>query len=474
MITNRFPFLLLLLIALFTVNHAGATAPNCSQTLIDGSTPPYTTNFIYRVPVKPFYQWENNNGYCGEVAIMESGLNNGQWMSQFNARLICGTGLSQSGPDGACKKHGGTPNFNAQVLIEDPDTGVSGPHRYADAAMCLSNSRLAYTTFDYSGKLMGKPELPGIAGYQQYMSWVKQEVINGHQVGIALLDQDDNDPQQDHEVTVIKIGTNHSPTDPTYYPDDVLYFEDHGADTTHPDANPAIPPGASPRDPEGCTPYIYGYSFSSLANTRWGANHTKQAYSIVIPGGGMHAQTFKWIYTGTGGNGYDKVKIHGPHNFAFSVSGPEDPTGETLPVVLNIVGPTVTYKGVTNPLDSVAGFGEDPVDAWYENPMIGKSVEGNSCTNELAGWMTIYDVQATVSGLTPGVSYNLYEYDFSSVSGVGSGAALAVPVENFNAQAGLASSVTTFTATSATYTLTLNNISTSEIVVFRCVPVDAP
>ena len=77
--------------------------PNCGQSLVDGSTPPSTVSYIYpRQTVQPFYQWENNDGYCGEVSMMQAGLNNGQWMSQFNARLICGTGLSQSGPNGAC------------------------------------------------------------------------------------------------------------------------------------------------------------------------------------------------------------------------------------------------------------------------------------------------------------------------------------------------------------------------------------
>jgi hypothetical protein len=32
-------------------------------------------------------------------------------------------------------------------------------------------------------------------------------------------------PAADHEVAVIGLGTNHSPTDPTYYPDDVVYFD---------------------------------------------------------------------------------------------------------------------------------------------------------------------------------------------------------------------------------------------------------
>lgn len=60
------------------------------------------------------------------------------------------------------------------------------------------------------------------------MSWVKQEVIIGRQVTIAILMNGGSDPQYDHEVAVARIGANHSPTDPTYHPDDVVYFDDHG------------------------------------------------------------------------------------------------------------------------------------------------------------------------------------------------------------------------------------------------------
>jgi hypothetical protein len=489
MIKNYVACLLCTFAVIFPANYAGAEEKSCSQTTMDGTTPPSTLYFIYpRVPVTPFYQWENNNGYCGEVTIMEAGFNNGQWMSQYNARLVCGTGLSQSGPNGFCAAHH-VPNFNAQVLIESPGTGASGPNRYADAAMCLSNSRLHATTYDYT------TEQPGMAGYENYMQWVKGEMMNGHQVGVALLDGG-GDPQEDHEVSVIKIGTNHCLTlgangtcsvfdNSRYYDDDVLYIEDHGADTANPDTNPAIPPGAG--STTGCTPYIYGYSFKALARTEkeenWLSNHNPgQAYAIVIPGGAADATSFPWIYTGTGGNGYSTrrgyegtVRIRGPHNFAFSVWGPEDPTGVTLPVAITIVGPTYT-KGIMNPLDPVPGFDVDPIDAWYENPMIGKSVNANSCTNHLRGWMTIYNLEVTVSGLIPGVAYNLYEYVVPSISTtkIGSEAALPVPVKDFNAQANLATNVTTFTASSATYQQTVEAIPSSEVVVFRAVPVSAP
>src|ERR1700683_218280 len=205
------------LVVTLPTHNAGAAESDCGQKLVDGTTPPVTTSYIYpRQALKPFYQWENNDGYCGEVSMMEAGVNNGQWMSQFNARLICGTGLSQSGPNGACAAHAGQVDYNAQLLIEDPGTYVSGPNTYADAALCLANSRLSGTTFDYS------TQSKGIAGYDEYMSWVKQEVISGHQVTLAVLMKGGSDPQYDHEVAVIKIGTNHSPTDPTYYSDDVV------------------------------------------------------------------------------------------------------------------------------------------------------------------------------------------------------------------------------------------------------------
>ena len=107
--------------------------------------------------------------------------------------------------------------------------------------MCLANSRLNATTFNYSA------QTTGITGYEQYMAWVKQQVIAGHQVSMAILYNGGGDPQYDHEVAVIKIGTNHSPADSTYYPDDVVYFDDHGVYTLSGNkftSNPSIPPGA--------------------------------------------------------------------------------------------------------------------------------------------------------------------------------------------------------------------------------------
>lgn len=94
--------------------------------------------------------------------------------------------------------------------------------------------------------------------------------------------------------------------------------------------------------------------------------------------------------------------------------------------------------------------------------------------------MTNFVLQPAVSGLTPGVTYNLYEYQFDSPTstdtlGTGTAAALAVPVTAFNANsaagsATAANTVTTFTASSSTYLAPLLTTTSDQIVVYRAVP----
>lgn len=442
-----------------------AAESKCTQNRLDGTTPPKTQSLIYPTQsVIPFYQWENNNGYCGEVSMMQAGMNNGQWISQFNARLLSGTGLLQSGPRGWCKAHNNQPHHNAQLLLEDPGTGVTGNYVYANAKAYLANARLSGESYTY---LTGfkTPNL-GLAGYQDYLSWIKSETILGHQVTIGVLLQGGDDPQYDHIVSVTAIGTNHSPTDSTYYGDDVLYFDDHGlynlkGDSLG-DANPAIPYGAG-SDKTRCTPYIFGYTFDSLAQTRGQANkRSAQAYSIIVPG------VFP-TETINGGDGLNNSIPITDHNYGVSVYGPIDNSiGGPYLVPIKLTIPRATYtNGSRNPRDPKAGW-------HYENSMVGTSNQGESCTNNPPRYpMKPFTLQATLRGLTPSVSYNLYEYAFKSVKGTGTHAALAIPTENFNKNAGMATKVVTFTATQPTYVHKVTRTS-NHIVAFRAVPVSAP
>jgi len=464
-----------------------ASVEPCTQALID-ALPPTTTSYIYpRVPVQPFYQWQNNNGYCGEVSLIESALNNGEWMSQYDARLVCGSGLGQTGApvttNAYCSGNSQTASYNSQVLLENPNTGVSGTTQtWSSLAQCAANAGLAATSFPYQGVAAS---MPGQPGYQYYMSWVKQQVILGNQVTVTVLLKNfaSSGDQYDHIVSVVKIGTNHAVTDATYYPDDVLYIEDHGnywynGKKATQSTAPATPPGAGANTTE-CTPYIFGYTFSELGQTDAGAKSASHVYSIVLPANGT-------IKTQTGNNGMNSGKgseseITGPNNYAVAVSGVLDTYKETVPVRLTaspqpgaIVGPTYT-QGAVNPQDPLAGYD-------YENPIIGTGTNEEGCTNSPpSAWMTNFVLQATVSGLTPGVAYNLYEYQFDSPTSTdtlgGDGtwagttaAALKVPVTAFNGNASLAKSVATFTAASSTYVAAELVTTSDQIVVYRAVP----
>lgn len=394
----------------------------------DRNVPFASQRFIYsRNTITPYEQWNSNNGYCGELSSIQAGMGAGQWMSQFNARLLCGAGLSQSGPNGFCAAHNNIVNYNAQFLFESPNPGDLP---FASGPTCLGNAHLAFQTFDY----FHQPA--GMTGYRQFMTWVKARLIAGDTVAIGVLSRESDDPQYDHEVTVSKIGTNHAITDASYYEDDVLFFEDHGTRGTS---------------------FTRGYSFASLAKTRDGANSlSANAYSILIPGGPL-------VNSGTGGDGI-RPNSHAivPTNYGFAVSGPVDPQRVTLPVTLTIRSSKT--NGHTNASRGTLNFN-------YETPEIGESSR-SSCTNIPPLWMDV-TLQATVSGLTPGVAYNLYEYNFSNIAGIGSQAALNMPDSNFNANASMASHVTRFVAENSTYLHSVE-ISSDQVIALRCVRADAP
>jgi hypothetical protein len=63
---------------------------------------------------------------------MSAGLASGQWVSQYNAHMVCGGFFGPEGNGhGASLLHAGKPpgrngNYNAEMLIENSDQGLSG------------------------------------------------------------------------------------------------------------------------------------------------------------------------------------------------------------------------------------------------------------------------------------------------------------------------------------------------------------
>jgi len=462
---------------------AQANGAGCGQSLVEqalGAVVPRTTSLRFIEPALPvpiIYQWNANNGYCGEASLISAGLANGQYMSQADARLACGAFFGkETNGSGASLLQAGIKgstilNSNAQMLLENVASGVSGANDFGHGALCAANSGLKATSYPFATGY--KTANIGISGAQDYLSWVKAEMIAGHHVTIGVLTNGGDDAQYDHEVSVLKIGTNHVVTDPTYYPDDVLYFDDHGQYTLQLKTqrqwrfadNPAVPLGAG-SDATGCTPYIFAYPFSSLLKNRSAANQSDApAYSLMIP-----ASTRIAVIAGnTAPTGSGFATIYGPHNYALSVWGPLDTLGETTKMTLQISSARSLVNGIWTLMakDPIAGFNyESP----YISPTLNGCDRGDCFTNTRPAPMKL-TLTARVYGLEVGKEYTVYEFDYAALDGskTGSFAALPVPVRDFKANANKATSVIKFTATSVNYAVAPIERMSNQIILFRAI-----
>jgi len=328
-----------------------ANCISCTQSCIEGSNPPASLYYFYpKVNITPFYQWESNNGYCGEVSLIQSGLANGQWTSQYNIRSIASPfpiNYSQTGKSRGI-------NYYSQLLLFQTNVNSKKYNSFENAA---KNYLLQGSRFESTRQVAGKE------GLKNFLLWIKQNVLNGNIVTIGVSYSDE--PEYDHIVTVTKIGSNFPRNDTTYHGNDVLYFDDHGAIPCNSDTYPAIPPGVGTSSSKSCTPYIYGYTFDNIANQ---VNNSKM-YKLAVP-----TLTNK--------------------NFGHVIYIAKD----IVPVNLEIVDNS-------SPKDPIAKFN-------YENPFIGTSNYGGSVTNKAPNPFPI-TLQPTVTGLTIGNTYNLYMYEFS-------------------------------------------------------------
>lgn len=138
-----------------------------------------------------------------------------------------------------------------------------------------------------------------------------------------------------------------------------------------------------------------------------------------------------------------------------------------LPVKVSIVESRT--NGIVNPPDPVARYN-------YEHPYIGTGMKGAdyglACTNIQPTAMDI-TLNVQVSGVVIGGEYVLYEYIIDSIVGGGTHTILNVPLQDFNANAASASSVTKFTASSSTFMAQYER-SSMIVLVYRAVSILAP
>jgi hypothetical protein len=359
----------------------------------------------------PFYQWESNLGYCGEVSLIQAAMSYGQWISQYNARTLNTSFPHTISQTGVAEGKKPAKNF-AQILLDDAPQ--RGENVFSSAA---SNFGLIATNFD------SKNQRSGQEGYQQFMHWIKREVAAGNRVTIGVVTDNSGSEEYSHIVSVVRYDTN-KPGSSAYNSDDVLYFDDHGLISST-NNNPAVPPGSS-SSLNGCTPFIFGNKLS-----QWPSKIKKDGsknYAIPIP------------------------TMNGIKNYGTSISGIKDLRKETFPVRLTFT----TY----NPRNQICGYN-------YEAPYIGLSDTGSSVTN-VAPKSQLMNITAIVSSLTLGNQYHLYTFKWSSRP-LPSGP-LAVPSSDFNAASASkqASSVLTFIASSPIYSTSFM-INSSDTVIIRVV-----
>lgn len=198
--------------------------------------------------IPPRYQWNNNDGYCGEVSLISAGLYYGQYVSQYDARAaVCS---SQS---------------RCEILV-----GVNDK----TAATKMHLNAIEWNTNAEQST-------------DQFLAWIKQNVVKGYPVAMGIFmnqylfygntNPQSGDPDYDHIVPVTGIGSNHPLTDPNYYSDDIIYFSDNGLWGTS--SNPS---------------YFFNYPFGSfqanrrVANAKNGTiyslNNNASNYGIAITG----------------------------------------------------------------------------------------------------------------------------------------------------------------------------------------------
>jgi hypothetical protein len=315
--------------------------------------------------IPPRLQWNENFGYCGEVALISAGLYYGEYLSQYDARAIASNNTPQY-------------RSNSQLLL-----GVNDTH--AAAGM-----HLAYNEWNTQSE----------TNTPAFLAWVKGQVVAGHPVAIGLYTNEwrfyrnsnpnAGDPDYDHIVMVTGIKSDYPLTGPAvYHASDVITFSDNGLWT-----------GTSSGQPQ----YTFSYPLGSIQATRQQANaKTGNIYSLANDGS----------------------------NYGIAITGVADTDHETVPVRI-----------ATN--------------VNYESPQIANGSSKRPAPMPLT-------LTVTVSGLHPGVAYNLYRYDSMA----------SVPNSAFNANASRASQKLSFTASSTSYTITLN-IQSGDEVIYRAVPVSAP
>lgn len=228
--------------------------------------------------IAPRVQWNANYGYCGEVCLISAGLHFGQYCSQYTARKVASPSYRQSDPE-------------SQVLLgaRNADSGPFG----TVASFAARQMRLEASEFRSGWQFASR----------SFLGWMKENFLRGRVVIIGVFNngvrlgewtgRDDGDPDYDHIVPVMRIGSEaplaKSPR--AFLPEDVVTISDNGLYT-----------------PSGAPQFFFSYRISGFTGNRAQANN---------PDGPLY------------------LLKKSPPNYGIAVAGPLDRERVTIPVTLH-------------------------------------------------------------------------------------------------------------------------------------------
>jgi len=221
---------------------------NRTKTYAAQANPPYmplSTPNVRQNNIPPRLMWNINDkiwtasssGYCGETSLQCAGLLYGQYVPQYDIRMlvadyyaqlgnqfsdtyesIYGSGSTVVTVPGAkgdtvqlttdnIRKHG---QYCCQFLLGAPDEGTGMEH-------VLNKLFLEFDTYACNANTQN-----------DFMPWLKQRMLAGQPVITGVQDRDGDDPEYDHIVIVTGWGSDQPLNDFKYYPEDEILFSDHG------------------------------------------------------------------------------------------------------------------------------------------------------------------------------------------------------------------------------------------------------
>lgn len=247
----------------------------------DTITIPLKTKYLHLNDIPPRYQWEHNSGYCGEVSMISAGLYYGQYVSQYDARkIICDTIQN-----------------NCQMLLGENDAQLAYSLRLKCDTIVCQNSK-------------------------EYLNWVKKHVLLGHPVIIGVMNNeyilygktnpDAGDPEYDHIVPVMGIGSDSLLDNKEAFENDYILFSDNGL-ITNDSINPAIPNKKTAQ-------YYFPYRLDDFVGSRERANEKNgHAYTLVdLPNKKMNDSVYNYAIAILGVYGEEEtlpVRISTNYNY---------------------------------------------------------------------------------------------------------------------------------------------------------------